>query len=82
MKAEIRETLGKAAYEATHTETKKWDEQDEEIREGYRLIAQAVVPALGELMIPQLQYMAMVLTDRPVEITLGEVTAAWPKEEK
>ena len=89
MKAELREQLGKAAYEATHPIKKegnlirhrRWDEQNEDTREDYRREAEAVAQELGGMMVAQLQYVAMALTDWPIEIHLGEKVAQWPKKE-
>jgi hypothetical protein len=91
MKAELRDRLGKAAYGADHDvahsllgdmwRMPEWETLLPVVREKYSAQAEAIVLALAEILIPQLQYVALVLTDRPVEITLGEPTASWPVEE-
>lgn len=85
MKQEIRERLGQAAYVAqcrNHLVNTAWEHLSDLAREAFCEQAEAVVLALAEMIVPQFQYVAMVLTDRPVEITLGERTASWPKEEE
>jgi hypothetical protein len=88
MKAELREQLGKAAYDvdlrspSIHSpKGVVWENQSLQTQERYRDMAEAVVQELGEIVISQLQYIAMALTDCPVEFRLGEKVAQWPKEE-
>ncbi len=51
MKAELREMLGKAAYEAVPGETLEWDQLFEESREMYRIEAEAAITKLAEILV-------------------------------
>ena len=81
MKAEIREKLARVAYEGRKTaiDDKKvtalapaWENMPDAYQELYRKEVDAVVLALAEMLIPALQNMAAILTDRTVEIHLSE----------
>lgn len=60
MKAELRETLGKAAYEASKPmldaligeDGKTWEEIDEQVRELYRIEAESAVKKLADMLVP------------------------------
>jgi len=80
MKAEVREKLARAAYDARKAavDTKvtalapEWENMPVQYQELYRKEVEAVVLALAEMLIPAFQNVAAILTDRTVEIHLSE----------
>jgi hypothetical protein len=55
MKAEVRDILGKAAYEATSSSgAPSWEKQDGYLREIFCQQAEAVVKELADLLVPNL----------------------------
>lgn len=70
MKAEIREMLGKAAYEAVPGETLEWDQLFEESREMYRIEAEAAVKKLAEVLVPVLN---VILSEEDVKRLLEQL---------
>jgi hypothetical protein len=76
MNPELREMLGKAAFEAVESINEKytWETASEEVRENFRTEAQAVALALAQVTLPALQGLAFAFTGKQIELHFEENT--------
>jgi hypothetical protein len=76
MNPELRELLGKAAFEAVESINEKytWETASEEVRENYRTEAEAVALALAEVALPALQSLAFAFTGKHIDVHFEENT--------
>ncbi len=78
MNPELREMLGKAAYQAAIEENgpgvEWWDELSDHTKENYRSMACAIALALAEVALPALQSLAFAFTGKQIELHFEDNT--------
>jgi hypothetical protein len=75
MNPELREMLGKAAFNAVafgRDDEYNWETASEEVRENFRTEAQAVALALAEVTLPALQSLVFAFTGKQIELHFEE----------